>query len=599
MLSEFGVLLLIWLAVNKASVLTAIAIILFAILALRLAQMQIVDHSKYKLLAENNTTKYTIIRAPRGVIYDRSHRILATSKQSLSVLVYPFKLKTEKQKLEVASRLSRILNINYDDLLKLLLEMEPTTPMPMTLDKDIPVSTAIKIIENRRLLPGIEVEYQALRYYPLGETAGHLLGFVGQISEADMKSERFAGLRMGDIVGKDGLEKAFDEELRGVKGEKRIPIDRFGKIAEPEKYIKEPIKGKDIELTIDLDLQKIAEDALRSSGVRGAAVVVDPYTGEILALASEPSFDPNIFTKPVSSAMYQSLVGRQAFLNRALSAYTPGSIWKPVTAIAAIEHGVTTGSERLQVGASVMLAGIAFGDWTSKSEIVNMEQAIAMSRNTYFYQLAKRMTPEWIAEQGRKMGAGRLTHIELIGENEGLLPDPAWKRRKYHEPWFPGNTLHLSIGQSFLLLSPLQVAKIYSALATGGRVPQLHLIKNPEKEKPESIVAIDPKALTVVRNGLKACIASGTGTAAKLDKVVVAGKTGSAEVQGFTRTTHAWFAAYAPASAKEKAEIVVVVVGEGAGHGGAIAAPIAKKILDGYFQLQLSSDVKQSSIANP
>ncbi len=577
-------------SVNKGTALSALAIILFAILALRLAQMQIVDYGKYKLLAENNTTKYTIIRAPRGVIYDRFHKILATSKQSLSVVVYPFKLKTEKQKQKVALRLSRILNINYDDLLKLLMEMEATTPMPLTLDNNISVATAIKIIENRRLLPGIEVEYQALRYYPNGETAGHLLGFVGQISEVDMKSERFAGLRMGDIVGKDGLEIAFDESLRGVKGEKRIPIDRFGKIAEPEKYVKEPIRGDDIELTIDLALQQAAETALRSSGVRGAAVVVDPYTGEILALASEPSFDPNIFTKPVSSAMYQSLVARQAFVNRALASYTPGSVWKPVTAITAIERGITSGHERLTVGGSINLAGIAFGDWTSKQEIVNMEQAIAMSRNTYFYQLAKRMSPEWIAQQGRKMGAGRLTKVELLGESEGLLPDPDWKRRKYHEPWFPGNTLHLSIGQSFLLLSPLQAAKIYSVLATGGRVPQLHLIKDPEKEKPESIVAIDPKALAVVRNGLKACIASGTGTAAKLDKIVVAGKTGSAEVQGFTRTTHAWFAAYAPASSKAKAEIVVVVVGEGAGHGGAIAAPIAKKILEAYFS-KIDTDV--------
>jgi len=566
---------------RKTTVLTAIALILFAILALRLAQMQLLEHAKYKRLAENNTTKYSMIRAPRGLIYDRKHRILASSKQSLSVVVYPFKLKTPEAKTKVAARLSSILGLNYDDLLKLLMELEPSTPVPLTLDSNIPVTTAIKIIEARRLLPGIEVEYQALRYYPYGETAGHLLGYIGQASEADLKSERYAYLRMGDVLGKDGLERAFDESLRGRDGEKRIPIDRFGKIAEPEKYIIAPVRGKDIELTIDLDLQRAAEEALRSGGVRGAAVVVNPNTGEILALASEPSFDPNVFTKPVPSAVYQNMLARQAFINRALSSYTPGSIWKPVSAIAAIEHGITSGHERLQVGASVNLAGINFGDWTNKSEIVNMEQAIAMSRNTYFYQLAKRMSPEWITDQGRKMGAGRLTNIEILGESEGLLPTPTWKRIKYHEPWFPGNTLHLSIGQSFLLLSPLQAAKIYSTLATGGRIPQLHIIRDPEKNKPASIVAIDPKALTVVRNGLKACINSGTGTAAKLADISVAGKTGSAEVQGYTRTTHAWFAAYAPASGR--AQIVVVVVGEGAGHGGAIAAPIAKKILEAYF----------------
>ncbi len=556
---------------------------LFSILGLRLGQMQIVEYDKYKQLAENNTSKYTVIRAPRGVIYDRHGKILASSKQALSVLVYPFKLKTLEDKQKVAEKLSQILGLTYQDLLQIFMDMQATSPMPITLDKDINVSTAIQIIENSNLLPGIEVEYQAFRYYPYGMTAAHLLGYVGQLSESDMKSERFATLRMGDIVGKDGLEKAFDESLRGIKGEKRIPIDRFGKIAEPAKYIKEPVKGEDLHLTIDLDLQQAAEEALRSTTVRGAAVAVNPNTGEILALVSEPSFDPNIFTKPVPTSLYQELVRRQSFLNRAIASYTPGSIWKPVSAISAIEHGITSGHERLNVGAAITLSGIHFGDWTSKQEIVNMEQAIAMSRNTYFYQLAKRMSPEWIAEQGRKMGAGRLTNIELIGESEGLLPDPKWKQAKYHEAWFPGNTLHLSIGQSFLLLSPLQAAKIYSVIATGGRVPRLHLIQDPEKEKAESIVAINPKALAVVRNGLKACINSGTGSSAKLEGLSIAGKTGSAEVQGFTRSTHAWFAAYAPA---DKAELVVIVVGEGAGHGGAIAAPIAKKIFQAYFTLR-------------
>lgn len=568
---------------QKSTVFSAFTIFLFGLLALRLVQLQLLEYDKYQRLAKNNTTKQSIVRAPRGIVYDRQGRILATSKQSLSVMVYPFQLRDTVDQEKVATMLADFLSINYEDLLKKFTEMDPTTPLPLTLDNDISLETAVKIFENRERLPGIQVERQALRYYPFGNSAAHLLGYVGELSASDAKRKRFKGLHLGDIVGKDGLEKYFDADLRGINGEKRAGVDRFGKLAEPNKFSQDPLRGSDLYLTIDINLQQVAEEAMRKAGIKGAAVVLNPQNGEIYALVSEPSFDPNIFTKPVPTKLYRELANKKAFFNRAISSYTPGSIWKPVSAIAAIEHDVTSGHERLQVGEQTVLGDYSFGDWTGKKEIMDLKKALAWSRNTYFYQIAKRMKPDWIAEQGRKMGAGKKTGVEILGESDGLVPDPHWKKKKLKEVWFPGNTLHLSIGQSFLLVSPLQAAKIISTIATGGRVPKPHLVKNTFKEAPERVIAIEDQALEIVRDGLRECVSSGTGQAARLSKVTVAGKTGSAEVGGYKHSTHAWFVAYAPAEPGSRAELALAIIGEGAGHGGAVAAPIAKKILEAYF----------------
>lgn len=569
--------------VNRSNILYYFTIILMGILALRLFQLQIVEHQKYKVLAKNNTTRTAITRAPRGIIYDRHGNILATSKQSLSVIVYPAALTKQKDKESVARLLCTYVNMSYEDLYKIFDEMEPTTPLPLTLENDVGIETAIRIFENQKQLPGIAVENQAIRYYPYQEITGHLLGYVGQINSNELEAARLRGLGLGDIVGKEALEKVFDESLQGVKGEARVSVDRYGRsLKEGEgqkKIIKNPIKGEDLHLSIDIKLQQVAYEALENK--QGAVVAMNPKTGEVLVLVSSPSYDPNTFTKPVPTAVFNDLMNRKAFVNRAISSFTPGSVWKPFTSLVALQKGVLNPAEKLRVSGSYNYGGFNFGDWTGKVDIVDLRQALAWSRNTYFYQIADRMKPEWIAEVGRNFGVGTKTNIELLGESNGVLPSPEWKKKNMKEPWFPGNTLHYSIGQSYLLISPLQLARMYAGLATKGLVPSPHLVKDPNKVVIKQINSYATKNYDIVESGLKECIETGTGQASKLVGIKLAGKTGSAEVKGYAHTTHGWFAAYGPV---ENPEIVVVVFMEGAGHGGTVAAPVAKKVFDEYFK---------------
>jgi penicillin-binding protein 2 len=577
--------------VNRSNILYYFTIILMGILALRLFQLQIVEHQKYKVLAKNNTTRTAITRAPRGIIYDRHGNILATSKQSLSVIVYPAALTKQKDKESVARLLCTYVNMSYEDLYKIFDEMEPTTPLPLTLENDVGIETAIRIFENQKQLPGIAVENQAIRYYPYQEITGHLLGYVGQINSNELESARLRGLGLGDIVGKEALEKVFDESLQGVKGEARVSVDRYGRsLKEGEgqkKIIKNPVKGEDLHLSIDIKLQQVAYEALENK--QGAVVAMNPKTGEVLALVSSPAYDPNIFTKPVPTAVFNDLMNRKAFVNRAISSFTPGSVWKPFTSLVALQKGVLNPAEKLRVSGSYNYGGFNFGDWTGKVDIVDLRQALAWSRNTYFYQIADRMKPEWIAEVGRNFGVGTKTNIELLGESNGVLPSPEWKKKNMKESWYPGNTLHYAIGQSYLLISPLQLARMYAGLATKGLVPSPHLVKDPNKVVIKQINSYATKNYDIVEAGLKECIETGTGQASKLVGIKLAGKTGSAEVKGYAHTTHGWFAAYGPV---ENPEIVVVVFMEGAGHGGTVAAPVAKKVFDEYFKDKIKKTAK-------
>ncbi len=567
---------------NKSNILYYFTFILLGFLGLRLFQLQIIEYSKYKTLAKNNTTRTAITRAPRGIIYDRHGEILATSKQSLSVIVFPAVLRKHEDKVLVARTLSNFIPIPNEILLQFFEEMDPTTPLPIVLDNDVSIESAIKIFENQESLPGIAVEKQATRYYPHNEVGAHVLGFVGQANNEELREGRLRGLGLGDIVGKEGLEKVYDGILQGTNGEARVSVDRYGRGLQEgsnnKKIVKEAIKGQDIYLTIDINLQKVAYEALKD--MQGAAVVLNPKNGEIYALVSTPSFDPNIFTKPVAADVYGELLAHKVFVNRAISAYPPGSIWKPITSLAALEHGVVNESEHLRVSGSVYFGGFKFGDWTSKEDSMNIVQALAWSRNTFFYQIAKRMQPEWIADTGRKFGAGSKTGVELFGESAGVVPDPIWKKKYVKEAWFPGNTLHLAIGQSFLMLTPIQAAKIIAGIANKGYSPQLHLIKDPSKERLIPIKGFSEGTYDIVRKGLETCIDSGTGQASKFTEFKVAGKTGSAEVKGYAHTTHGWFASYAPA---DDPEIVVAVFAEGAGHGGSVAAPVAKKIYEAWY----------------
>ena len=564
---------------------------LFLILILRLFYLQVIQYKSFTQRAQYSTSRISILVAPRGIVFDRNGKILATNKQSISLIAYPNKLKSKKEKEEVYKLLSRIIKGDLTKLRKTLFKLPKEAALPVRLQGNISVAEAIQVIEKQHLLQGINIQEEPVRFYPNSSLSAHALGYISQISESEL--EKRPERKIGDLVGKSGIEYLFDDLLRGKDGKTIVEVDRFGKPINPEyKHAiihSDPVPGKNVYLTIDLDLQKATEEALQSTGTNSAAIAVNPNTGEVLAIASYPTFDPNIFTKHLSTYEWKNLLARKALLNRAILSYVPGSIWKPVTLLSALDAMVIYPHQKFKVTEGFYLGKTRFGDWTSKEDILSIEECLAWSRDTAFYQIARKLTPEQIKNWGVKLGAGRKTGIELPGEEKGIVPDTEWKKKNLGEPWYPGNTLHYSIGQSFLLITPTQAARIYSGIATGMTVPKLQLIKKIDNHKknlsPPETFEINNSFISSAQQGLEACIDHGTGQASKLENVKVAGKTGSAEVPGAGKT-HGWFAAYAPAKSPE---IVVIVIAEKAGHGGTIAAPIARKILEGYFNLNKSS----------
>ena len=569
----------------KNTILLGIAFTLCFVLVARLFYLQIFKYKSFTERAQYSTSKISILTASRGNIYDRNGKILATNKQSISVIAYPSKINTTQKKLDTYNILSRILKTNQAKLRNKLLKLPANSALPIRLEGNISVAEAIQIVEKQHMLPGINIQQEPVRYYPHQALASHVIGYISEINEKEL--EKRPQRKIGDLIGKYGVEYLFDDILRGKDGKKIVEVDRFGKPINPSykhAVIRiSPQPGKDIHLTLDLDLQTATERALKKVNKKSAAVVVNPHSGEVLALASYPTFDPNIFTKPLAESTWRHLLARQALLNRAILGYVPGSIWKPITIITALDAMVINPKQRFKVSEALYLGNTRFGDWTDKEDILSLEESLAWSRDTAIYQIGQKLKPKQIKDWGVKLGAGRKTGIELLGEEKGIVPDEEWKKKNLKQPWYPGNTLHYSIGQSFLLVTPTQAARIYSAIANGSKTPKLHLIKQIDKRiqktPPQETYKLDPYLLKIVQNGLKLCVEKGTCVASKLDNVKVAGKTGSAEVAN-SKKTHSWFASYAPA---DKPEVVVVVIAETAGHGGSIAAPIAKNILEQYF----------------
>lgn len=576
----------------KIRILQSFIVTFVLVIVLKLLYLQIFSYKTISERAQYSTSRISIVSAPRGIIYDRNGNILATNKQSISVVAYPDKLKTLEERIKVLDILTKILKTDQKKLKEILLKLPENAPFPIRLVSNISIEEAIPIVEKQHLLPGINIQEEPMRYYPNTSLASHVLGYISQIDEEELikRTER----RLGDLVGKYGIEKLYDDILRGTDGKKIVGVDRFGKpISGVKKHSEiehKHIAGKNIYLTIDLSLQNTVEKALKEEKFNSSAIVVNPNTGEILALANYPDFNPNTFTKPFSENIWNILTAKKAFLNRALLAYTPGSIWKPIVLISALDAMAVKTNESFKVSEALYLGRSRFGDWTSKTGILSLQEALAWSRDTAFYQIGQRLTPKQIKKWGLILGAGRKTGIELLGEEEGIVPDEEWKKKNTGEPWYPGNTLHYSIGQNYLLVTPVQMARIFSAIANGDKVPKLHIVKkvhNYNETTPSfETYNLAPEMLRVVKEGLEMCVESGTGQASKLKGIKIAGKTGSAEVPGSNKT-HGWFAAYAPA---ENPEIVVVVLAEKAGHGGSVAAPIARKILEKYFEDRMSTN---------
>jgi penicillin-binding protein 2 len=579
--------------VTKISKWRVVFVYIFFALALtallvRSFELQVIEGDSFLGKAEDNRYKVRIAHAPRGVVYDRNGKVLARNTPAFNVVVDPNSL-PEESKEEVVKKLSQILEISVPEIRDKLKE---ETGDSIVIKNNISHEVALNL--ETKELPGVEVEVNPRREYSYAEILAHLVGYTSEVSKAELENPHATPHQLGDRVGRAGVEKSFEDILRGANGYDLIKVDALGK-KQGSLVTTNPIAGNDITLSIDIDLQKKVSTTLKkwlkNSGSRaGSVVVLNPYTGEVLALASYPSFDNNIFEEGLTQKKYSSLVEDKdkPLLNRAVGAsYPPGSTFKLVTAAAGLESGGITPETRIVDTGFIKLGDQVFNNWLwldhGKTEgAINVVRAIARSNDTFFFKLGQRVGERAIQDMAKKFSLGSITGINLPSETAGLVPTEQWKLDTKGEVWFPGETLNLAIGQGDLLVSPLQLSVGTSVYANGGSVIKPTVLKVDESEVIRSNFLSD-QTINTVRAGMYQNT-RGDGNVSYLFnsfKVKSAGKTGTAE--SGTKKPHAWYTAYAP---YDKPEIVVTVMAEHAGHGSEVSAPATKEIFKWYFKVK-------------
>jgi penicillin-binding protein 2 len=445
--------------------------------------------------------------------------------------------------------------------------------------------------------PAFEVEIGHQRLYRQADHLAHVIGYLGEVSSEDLATAKY---RSGELVGKKGIEQRYDETLRGTDGRRVVVVDSRGRpLQEHEKQIARP--GKTLRLTIDLALQQSAERALGDNV--GAVVALDPQTGEILALVSTPAYDPNAFTRRLSPEIWSGLLAdsRHPLQNRTIqNTYSPGSVFKTIVAMAALTEGVVTPSTRVFCSGQTTVFGHPFRCHRRGGHgSVDVHDALRESCDIWFYHVGSKLGISTIARYARLFGLGSPSGIDLVGEKAGLVPDEAWSERVRRQPWYPGETVSVSIGQGPLLVTPLQMAVWVAAIANGGFKVTPHLVADAAATPPQKL-PVNAEALEVVRRGLWAVVnEQGTGATVKLAGVEVAGKTSTVQVVSQKTWTdnaslpyelrdHAWFASFAPAGVGEKPRIAIVVFVEHGGRGSQAATPVAKAMYETYFRDQLA-----------
>ncbi|KYC42515.1 penicillin-binding protein 2 [Scytonema hofmannii PCC 7110] len=568
-------------------------IVMMAGINTRLVYLQIVEGPKLRQRAEANRIR-TILKQPeRGNIFDRNGKLLATTRYPRSVYLWPMAHKKPSWSV-VSSRLEQVLKIPQEDIEQKLDEAGPdaTTLVRIARDLNEAEVTAIKEYENE--LQDVEIHTEAVRYYPNGEAVAHVIGYTRELTQAQLRKKKKEGYRLGDVIGQMGVEKAYEKLLRGEWGGQQVEVDSKGR---PIRVLgeKQAKAGNDIHLTIDLNLQKAAEKALTFP--KGAIVAINPNNGEVLALVSHPTFDPNIFSKQqLTQKDWESVQGKNnPLVNRALSAFPPASTFKIITTTAGLESGKFSPGTVLQTYGSLTIGGVTFGEWNHAGfGPVGFPKAMAMSSDTFFYQIGKGVGGPTLIEWTRKYGFGKKTGVELIDEeSKGLVPDEKWKRKAWKIPWTVGDTINMSIGQGALQVTPLQSAIMFSVPANGGYRVKPHLLKDHEESKKwRESLNMKSSTIGILRDGLRKVVTEGTGKRLNLPSIAPSsGKSGTAEA-GVGRPNHTWFGAYAPA---DKPEIVVVAFGENSGgHGGSDCGPMVLQVLEEYFHKKNPSKYKKS-----
>ncbi|UCC68229.1 MAG: penicillin-binding protein 2 [Armatimonadota bacterium] len=566
---------------RRLAVLRAAVVVICMVMLGRLVQLQIVEGARNRQLADENRIRIVRRLAPRGTIYDRHNRILASSRLAFSVRVVPEELGMIGAG-DAPAGLANLLGVPADEVREAVGRPAAVRYQPMFLWRDASPEVVARLEEHSPYLSGVSVVADAVRDYPHGPLAAHAIGYVRQINPDELGRPENAGYRASDLIGKAGVEKVAERVLRGRDGGDQIEVDASGRRVGTLGTVP-PRPGRNVWLTLDLDLQGAAEEAL--GGRAGAVVALDPWTGDILALASHPSYDPNLFVGALTAKDWDVLSGPgYPQYNRATtSRYPPGSVFKIVTAAAALEAGKCDLRSVFWCDGAYRLPGWALRCWRRSGHgTVSFLKGFAQSCNVMFATLGQRVGANGLAEMARRFGLGEACGIDLPEEAAGLVPTSEWKRRARQEPWYPGDTCQMAIGQGDCLVTPLQVAREFAVVANGGGLVQPHLIARIEGEGDYSppverhSVGLRPETIAALQAGMEGVVSpEGTASGIVTPKYAIAGKTGTAQASG--GDPHAWFAGYAPA---DRPRLVVAVVVEHGGRGSTVAAPVARHIFD-------------------
>lgn len=559
----------------------SITLLMFGGVGSRLAYLQLIEGNHNRQLAENNRIRLLPKQPQRGNIFDRKGKVLASSRLSHAVYVWP-RVPKKPNWLVARTRLSRILNIPEAELQKRLEQAGSNSPTLVRVARDLSPAQITGLAEYSNELEDIEVYVEAAREYPNREVAAHILGYTGEMNDKELAKKRDQGYRLGDVIGQMGVEAAFEKQLRGEWGGQQVEVDGAGRIMRilGEKQAK---PGLDVHLTLDLNLQKAAETALGNR--QGAIVALDPRNGAVLAMVSRPAFDPNIFSKRITPTQWRDIQSKDhPFVNRALRGFPPASTYKIITTTAGIESGKFSPNTVLQTYGCMNFGGTRFCDWNLAGfGPLGFVGGLAWSSDTFFYQIGRGVGGPTLIDWTKRYGFGQKTGIELAPEEaRGLVANDAWKQKNLKLPWTVGDTVNMSIGQGFLQVTPLQVAVMFAVPANGGYRVKPHFLKDNEAKKNwRESLNLKPETIRVLREGLRSVVNGGTGAVLNVPTIPPAsGKSGTAE--SFGNKSHTWFGAYAPS---DKPEIVVVAFAEHSGGGGGkICAPMVLKVLEAYFK---------------
>jgi penicillin-binding protein 2 len=564
-------------------IMTFISLLLLGGIGSRLTYLQLIEGKRNHQLAEDNRIRIIPRHPVRGTIFDRKGKVLASSRLSHSAFIWPL-AQTKETWPTTVKRLSKILNIPEAEIRQKVADAGYSSPTLVRIARGLDAAQITAIEEYGYELDGVEVDVEHIRDYPLKNLGAHILGYTGELNAEELKERRKDGYRLGDIVGKMGVEEGLENLLRGEWGGQQVEVNGAGQVVRVLEQ-KQAKAGKDVTITLDANLQKAAESALGQR--KGAVVAIDPNNGAVRAMVSYPTFDPNIFSGRITPQMWEELQGQgNPFVNRALRGFPPASTFKVVTATAGMESGKYPPDTVLNTFAYLNVGGTAFGEWNKAGfGPLGFIGSMAMSSNTFYGQIGRGVGGPTLIDWSRRYGFGEKTGIELSGESPGLIADDAWKRKNYDWEWTVGDTINMSIGQGFTQATPLQLAVMFAVAANSGYRVKPHLLEdNQDSKKWRKSLDLKPETVETLRSGLRAVITSGTGVA--LGHVPMAGKSGTAEAP--PGKSHAWFGGYAP---YENPEIVVVAfVEHSGGGGGKVAGPIVARVIESYLQNKARSE---------